>query len=79
MRTGVEHALFTSNVVDVVGEWSCEGTGRYQVLTCVHGNAVIEADEGTVELPYTMSAVIPACAGSYTVRGNCRVLQSYRP
>lgn len=79
VRTGVEHALFTSNVVDVVGEWSCEGTGRYQVLTCVHGNAVIEAGEGTVELPYTMSAVIPACAGSYTVRGNCRVLQSYRP
>ena len=79
VRTGVEHALFTSNVVDVVGEWSCEGTGRYQVLTCVHGNAVIETDEGTVELPYTMSAVIPACAGSYTVRGNCRVLQSYRP
>ena len=65
--------------MDVAGEWSCEKPGRYQVLTCVHGDAVVETDEGTVELPYTMSVVIPACVRSFTVRGNCRVLQSFRP
>lgn len=79
VRVGVEHELFVSNVVDVAGEWSCEKPERYQVLTCVHGDAVVETDEGTVELPYTMSAVIPACVRSFTVRGNCRVLQSFRP
>lgn len=79
VRTGVEHALFVSNVADVVGEWAVEKGNRYQVLTCVHGDATVETSEGTVELPYTMSAVIPASISSYTVRGNCRVLQSYRP
>lgn len=79
VRTGVEHRLFTSNVADVAGEWRVEKPNRYHILTCVHGNAEVETPEGAVELPYTRSAVIPACIGSYTVRGDCRVLQSYRP
>lgn len=79
VRVGVEHALFTSNVVDIVGEWNVEKGNRYQILTCVHGDAVVKTSEGDVNLPYTMSAVIPASVREYTVCGNCRVLQSYRP
>lgn len=79
VRVGVEHALFTSNVVDIVGEWDVEKGNRYQILTCVHGDAVVKTSEGDVELPYTTSAVIPASIREYTVCGNCRVLQSYRP
>ena len=79
VRRGVTHRLFESNVVDVAGEWHVEKDGRYQILTCVHGTATIETSEGTVELGYTRSCVIPACVREFTVRGNCRVLQSYRP
>ena len=79
VRRGVTHRLFESNVVDVAGEWHVEKGGRYQILTCVHGTATIETSEGTVELGYTRSCVIPACVREFTVRGNCRVLQSYRP
>lgn len=79
VRRGVTHRLFESNVVDVAGEWHVEKGGRYQILTCVHGTATIETSEGTAELGYTRSCVIPACVREFTVRGNCRVLQSYRP
>ena len=76
VRRGVTHRLFTSDVVDVRGEWECPLGDRYAVLSCVGGHARVVTDDGAVELPRTVSALIPASAGSFTVEGTCRVLVS---
>jgi mannose-6-phosphate isomerase len=77
VRRGVTHPLFVSDVVDVRGSWESESDGRYHVLSCVGGSASVHAREGTVELPFSRSVLVPASAGSYRVEGNCRVLRSY--
>lgn len=77
VRRGVTHRLFVSDVVDVRGSWEQAMDGRYEVLSCVGGSARVRTAEGTVELAYTRSALVPASAGSYVVEGTCRVLRSY--
>lgn len=79
VRRGVDCELFRVNVVDVAESWHVELAGRYQIITCVKGSGTVSTSDGTVELPYTGSVLIPAAAGSFTVTGACRVLQSYRP
>lgn len=78
VRRGVTHKLFAVDVVDVKGTWSGELGGKYHVLSCVGGNARVEADGVSIELPYTRSALLPASAGRYRVTGDCRLLVSYR-
>ena len=77
VRRGVTHRLFSSDVIDVRGTWEQEMDGRYEVLSCVAGKARIRTAEGVTELPFTRSALVPACVGSYTIEGTCRVLRSY--
>lgn len=76
VRRGVTHRLFTSDVVDVRGEWECPLDGRYAVLSCVGGVARVVADGVEVELSRTVSALIPASARSFRVEGVCRILVS---
>lgn len=77
-QLGVDSGFFASYVVDVRGEerFSCDG--RYAVVTCVAGRARVTCDEGAVELGYTKSCLVPACAKEYAVVGTCRVLRSVR-
>ncbi|MCR8908169.1 class I mannose-6-phosphate isomerase [Thermophilibacter sp. ET337] len=77
VRRGVTHRLFVSDVVDVRGSWERQMDGRYEVLSCVAGTALVRTAEGSVELPYTRSLLMPASAGSYVIEGTCRVLRSY--
>lgn len=77
MRHGVTHRLFVADVADVHGSWEQELGGRYHVVSCVGGTAQLRSSEGTVELPCTRSALVPASAGSYVVEGDCRVIRSY--
>ena len=76
-RRGVTHELFVSDVIDVRGRWEQVMDGRYEVLSCVGGSAVVRAGDGSVELPYTRSLLVPAGVGSYVIEGTCRVLRSY--
>lgn len=78
VRRGVDAGAFVVDVVDIDGETSLDTEGRYQIVTCVYGMAVVDTSEGMVSLPCTRSAVIPASAGAYTIRGTCRVLVSKR-
>lgn len=78
-REGVSCSTFVSNVADVAGEYHVEMDGIYHIVTCVEGICTVETADGAVELGYTESTLVPASAGAYTVRGTCRVLQSYRP
>lgn len=77
VRRGVTHRLFSSDVIDVRGTWGQEMDGRYEVLSCVAGQARVRTAEGVTELPFTRSVLVPACVGSYTIEGTCRVLRSY--
>ena len=77
VRRGVTHRLFVVDVADVRGGWEQRLDGRYHVLSCVGGHATVRTPEGSVELPFTRSAIVPASAGSYVVEGTCRVLRSY--
>ena len=75
---GAADEFYTAYVVDIESEWTCSLDGVYQIVVCVGGEAVVETADGAVELPYTRSCLVPACAGSYTVRGNCRIIQAVR-
>ena len=79
IREGVRCGLFVSNVIDIDKDYETEPDGVYHIITCVQGFCTVESPEGAVGLACTESALVPASAGRYTVRGTCRVLQSYHP
>lgn len=79
IREGVRCGLFVSNVIDIDKDYETEPDGVYHIITCVQGACTVESPEGAVGLACTESALVPASAGRYTVRGTCRVLQSYHP
>ena len=79
IREGVRCGLFVSNVIDIDKDCETEPDGVYHIITCVQGSCTVESPEGAVGLACTESALVPASAGRYTVRGTCRVLQSYHP
>ncbi len=79
IREGVRCGLFVSNVIDIDKDYETEPDGVYHIITCVQGSCTVESPEGAVGLACTESALMPASAGRYTVRGTCRVLQSYHP
>lgn len=79
IREGVRCGLFVSNVIDIDKDYETEPDGVYHIITCVQGSCTVESSEGAVGLACTESALVPASAGRYTVRGTCRVLQSYHP
>lgn len=79
IREGVRCGLFVSNIIDIDKDYETEPGGVYHIITCVQGSCTVESPEGAVGLACTESALVPASAGRYTVRGTCRVLQSYHP
>jgi len=79
IREGVRCGLFVSNVIDIDKDYETEPDGVYHIITCVQGSCTVESPEGAVGLACTESALVPASTGRYTVRGTCRVLQSYHP
>lgn len=79
IREGVRCGLFVSNVIDIDKDYETEPDDVYHIITCVQGSCTVESPEGAVGLACTESALVPASAGRYTVRGTCRVLQSYHP
>lgn len=79
IREGVRCGLFVSNVIDIDKDYETEPDGVYHIITCVQGSCTVESPEGAVGLACTESALVPASAGRYIVRGTCRVLQSYHP
>lgn len=79
IREGVRCGLFVSNVIDIDKDYETEPDGVYHIITCVQGSCTVESPEGAVGLACTESALVPASAERYTVRGTCRVLLSYHP
>jgi mannose-6-phosphate isomerase len=77
-RLGVDAGFFKSFVLDVDGSQSFRCDRRYAVITCVGGAARVSTTNGSVELGYTDSCLVPAAASTYTISGTCRVLRSVR-
>jgi mannose-6-phosphate isomerase len=51
---------------------------RFDILTCIEGQVVIESGGTTVDLGLGQTALIPACQGHYTLSGTARVLRSFQ-
>lgn len=79
VRPAIRHRLFGTDIVDIADEWRAEKGNRYEVLTAVEGDAVLAANGKEYLLPYTRTVLLPASLRSYAVRGNCRILRSFRP
>lgn len=75
---GVDAGFFESYVTDVTDSRSYACAGRYAVITCVGGSAVVSTPDGAVHLSLTESCLIPASAQTYHVSGPCRILRSIR-
>ena len=75
---GVDAGFFRSYVVDLTGQRAYACGGRYAVVTCVGGTARVSTPGGKVILGVTESCLVPACSGTYTISGPCRVLRSVR-
>jgi mannose-6-phosphate isomerase len=59
---------------------SLDSQGRqFHILTCIEGQATIEAGAEQVDLQIGQTALIPACHGRYTLSGTARVLRSFQP
>lgn len=77
-RLGVDAGFFKSFVLDVDGSQSFRCDRRYAIITCIGGAARVSTTNGSVELGYTDSCLVPAAASTYTISGTCRVLRSVR-
>lgn len=77
-RLGVDAGFFRSSVADLTDPRTYACDGRYAVVTCVKGTAHVSTPDGGVTLGLTESCLVPACAGTYTVSGPCRILRSVR-
>ncbi len=79
VRNGVSHRLFAADIVDIADSWEAQKANSYQVLTAVEGDAILVVEGESYALPYTRTVIIPASVKNFTVKGNCRILRSYRP
>jgi len=79
--TMVGGEFFTTTLHRLDGEsettLSTEGK-RFHTLTCIRGDAVINAGETSVKLNVGQSAVVPASVGSYALSGMGEVLRSWQ-
>jgi mannose-6-phosphate isomerase len=59
---------------------SLDTQGRqFHILTCIEGQATIEARDAQLDLQTGQTALIPACQGRYALSGTARVLRSFQP
>ncbi len=59
---------------------SLDTQGRqFHTLTCIEGQATIEAGVERLDIQTGQTALIPACQGRYTLSGTARVLRSSQP
>lgn len=76
---GVESKEFVVDVIDTVGSQTLIKGDKYHILTCVLNECSIIIDGEEYSLHYTETIVIPASIKGYEIKGDCRVLCSYRP
>ncbi len=74
----INHPEFNADIVDVIDELEIETNGSYFILTCVLNEAVIEVDGIDYDLGYTRTTLIPASCDRIKIKGNTRLIKSYR-
>lgn len=79
IETGVLSEEFKVDVIDTAGSQVISKGNKYHILTCVLNACNIIIDSEQYSLNYTQTLVIPASVRKYEIRGNCRILCSYRP
>ncbi|MBL4937553.1 hypothetical protein JK636_17695 [Clostridium sp. YIM B02515] len=79
IRTGVESKEFKVDVIDTIGIQRIFKENKYHIVTCVLNDCDIIIDKEKYCLHYTETLLIPASVKEYEIRGDCRILCSYRP
>lgn len=52
---------------------------QFHILTCIEGQAVVEAGDTRLDIQAGQTALIPACLGRYVLSGAARILRSFQP
>lgn len=78
LHEGIRHKSFWTDIIDVCGDYTETNRTKYVILTCVYGDCVVQVDND-YPLTYTQTLLIPATVTSLTIKGNCRIIKSYRP
>jgi mannose-6-phosphate isomerase len=55
------------------------GGSRFHALTCIQGQARVEADGAQVDIHLGQTILVPACVGRYTLSGAAQVLRAFQP
>lgn len=79
IKVGVHHPLFHTDVIDVEKEILLNNENNYSIISCVKNNCTVECEGESYRLEYTETLLIPASIKTYAIKGNCRVLRSYKP
>lgn len=78
IKEAIRHQLFNTDILDIADETTIHGNGKYYILTCVDGNCSILNGGDCYSLDFTRTVLIPASAGDIQIKGNCRIIRSYR-
>lgn len=78
-RQAICDPAFCVDVVDVADRWEAKKENRYLILTVVEGDCILKAEGEEFPLAYTETILLPACLRQFSVRGDCRILRSFRP
>ncbi len=78
IQSAIRHPLFSVDIIDIKDNFVIPSDGRYTILTCVEGECEICLEGERERLAYTETVLIPASCPSFILRGEGRVLRSYR-
>jgi mannose-6-phosphate isomerase len=79
ISVGVHHELFHSDVIDVYDEITIHKNNKYNIYSCVKNSCVIICEGENYPLDFMQTILIPASIKKLIIKGNCRVLRSYKP
>lgn len=74
VRRVVSLPEYSVDLIDVTDEFAIPPANTFRTLSCVHGQAALEAGAHHMELAYTESVFVPAVCGKLVVKGPCRLL-----
>lgn len=78
IQNAIRHSMFSADIIDVEDNFVIAPEERYYVLTCVEGECTVVAQGQEETLAYTQTILVPAACGEVIIKGDARLLKSYR-
>lgn len=77
-HTIFECSEFCVDVVDIKDIYIEQKGNYYVILTCVNGTAELTCQGENTAIPFSESILIPACIDTFEIKGQCRILKSFK-